>query len=499
MSIITISRGSFSGGQEFAKKLAKKLGYTCLSREQLSEKAIDAGVPISKLQTAMIRPPRIAKRLGPERDFCLASVTSILCDYILEGNLVYHGHTGHMLLPGIPNIFRVRVLADMQYRLSAVMDKLNISREKAQQYIESVDGDRDKWVRFLYGIDWSLPAQYDVVVNLAQLSTDNAATAMCSMAELPDFKLTPASIKAVKNLKLASSARFLLLKDKRTNFADFKVTADNGVVQVICMPHQAEVAQYVQEILGGLENCQSVHCTIAGSNILWLGEEFTTDSEIFRNLIRVAKKWDAAVEIMRYAAEDKEKTEPAFTPFKTMMSMQNGGIEDDTEETAAEDSSGVHQVLDGLLKEGCSGGSSTIYGDKENLINNIAQHTHYSLVVIGNMFMSKTDSIRKRLTSELRSLLLDHMKSPVIGVEELKRELKTGIREYFRLAFLLIFVVTVFVSVFTNQERVTTFMAGEGYKSWRILAVLLLLLLVPSFAYCYGTSARQILKFFKLD
>jgi hypothetical protein len=33
MSVITISRGSYSGGREVAERLAKKLGFECISRE----------------------------------------------------------------------------------------------------------------------------------------------------------------------------------------------------------------------------------------------------------------------------------------------------------------------------------------------------------------------------------------------------------------------------------------------------------------------------------
>ena len=37
MSIITISRGSYNRGKEVAEKLAKELGYECISREILLE------------------------------------------------------------------------------------------------------------------------------------------------------------------------------------------------------------------------------------------------------------------------------------------------------------------------------------------------------------------------------------------------------------------------------------------------------------------------------
>src|SRR5919197_611039 len=49
MSIITISRGSFSGGQALAERVAQRLGYSCLSREVLVEAAATYGVPESTL------------------------------------------------------------------------------------------------------------------------------------------------------------------------------------------------------------------------------------------------------------------------------------------------------------------------------------------------------------------------------------------------------------------------------------------------------------------
>ena len=37
MSVITVSRGSYSRGKEVAEKVAQELGYACISREVLLE------------------------------------------------------------------------------------------------------------------------------------------------------------------------------------------------------------------------------------------------------------------------------------------------------------------------------------------------------------------------------------------------------------------------------------------------------------------------------
>lgn len=505
MSVITISRGTFGGGKNFAEKLARKLGYPCLSREQLSEEAIRLGVPVGKLQTAMVKPPRVYQRLGIEREHYLACITSILCKRALEGNLIYHGHTGHLLFPGIPHIFRVRVLADVEYRIASVMEQLNLGRDKAIDYIAAVDSDRDRWVRFLYGVDWHAPLHYDLIVNLTQMSVDNASTALCAMAELPDFSLTPAAKRALRNLYLASQARFLLAHDRRTGHASVKVTADDGVVQVTYLPQDAEVVPVVDEILGSLEGLRELHTTIAKTNILWLAEKFNPAAELFNNLTKVARKWDAAVEILRLASEDqKEKDEQFIKATPTTLSAReseayDGGIEEDVEVKEPADKVGVLATLDALQKIDCCGGSSTLYGDKETLINTLGHRTNYNLVVIGDVFSSKSEAVRKRLTSELRSLLSESIKAPVVGEEELKAELKFNFKDVLKLAAFLLIALILFWEVFTHQEAALNFLAGESYRSWRIIAILGILLLIPTFAYTYGTSVRQILKFFRLD
>ena len=45
MSIITISRGSYSRGVEIAEIVAEKIGYQCLDRDILIEASKDFNIP----------------------------------------------------------------------------------------------------------------------------------------------------------------------------------------------------------------------------------------------------------------------------------------------------------------------------------------------------------------------------------------------------------------------------------------------------------------------
>jgi len=169
MQIICISSGAYSGGQDLARRLAEKLGYGCLSRDELIEAAIREGIRVGKLEMAMVKPGIFSERLALERDIYLAFSTAYLCEKAKEGGLVYHGRTGHLLLSGVSHMLRVRVLADEEYRIRAVMQKLGLVRQKAQKYIQEVDEDRRRWVHSMYGVSWDDAANYDMVINLARL------------------------------------------------------------------------------------------------------------------------------------------------------------------------------------------------------------------------------------------------------------------------------------------------------------------------------------------
>ena len=174
MGIITISRGSFSGGTVVAECLAERLGYRVVSREILAAAAARYGIAEEKLAQALERAPGLWERLGHERRLYLVFIQAALCDMLQEDGAVYHGHAGHLLLRGISHVLRVRLIAPMPYRIGAAMEQLRCGREEAEAHVRRVDEERARWTRFLYGIDWNSPLLYDLVVNLEAMSVETA-------------------------------------------------------------------------------------------------------------------------------------------------------------------------------------------------------------------------------------------------------------------------------------------------------------------------------------
>ena len=168
MAIITISRGTMSGGRQLAEMLADKLGYSCVSREVIIKAAEEYGVPEGKLVEAIRKSPSIFQKLTFEREQYLAYIQAILCEYACKDNMIYHGNAGHFLLPGVSHVLRVRLLAEMPYRIKAALTQFNYTEKEAIDYIEQIDHERIKWTKFLYGEDWRSPELYDLVFNLGR-------------------------------------------------------------------------------------------------------------------------------------------------------------------------------------------------------------------------------------------------------------------------------------------------------------------------------------------
>ncbi len=512
MQIICISRGTLTGGKVLAERLSANLGHPCLSREDLMDAAVKSGIHVGKIETAMVKGGGFSDRLALEREHYLAFSRAYLCEQALKGQLVYHGRTGHLLLPGVSHVLRVRVVADFEYRIKAAMQGLGLEREKARRYVEQVDEDRRQWAHALYGVSCDDVGLYDMVVSLQQFNVENAAAALTSIAQLPDFQLTPASRRTIEDLRLGANARVLLARNPRTCGASFKVTATGGVVTVTYLPQDVRLSEAIPRVLESLEGYREIRATMATSNILWIQEAYDPSSATFHNVVEIATKWGAAVELIRLAPEEAEPgISAAITSPGSNGTTQvthhpapreyDGGIEDDVEgevERGPLASGGLNRTVEELARLGRSAGGREVRGNQTRLLEMIDRKAPYTMVVVGDVFLSKASAARIRMARELRSFLADNIKTAIVAPDDLKTQFLFGKRDLFRLVGFLAVVVLIYFLVFTNQERVLTLLSGEDWIV-KVAAAIVVFLFVPIVAYSYGTVTRSFLKLIKIE
>ena len=233
MAIITISRGTMSGGRRLAECLAETLGVPCLGREELAEAAAARlGVLPDVLRQKLESAPGLWDRLTSERRRYVTAAQAALAEHAVEGGLVYHGHAGHLLLRGVPAVLRIRLIAPLATRVRLLMEEHGMKREAAIEYIRQVDLERARWTRFIYDADLREPELYDLVVDLETLSLKSACAVIAEAARQPEFAVTEEVRATLRDFALSCRVKVALATDPATRPLELEVSAAAGVVSI---------------------------------------------------------------------------------------------------------------------------------------------------------------------------------------------------------------------------------------------------------------------------
>ena len=233
MSVITISRGSFSGGKTLAECLATKLGYRCIGRETIVERAAASGVSHEELLAALLNPPGFLERFQHKRYQYLTLFQAALAEEVKDGRVVYHGNAGHLMLKGVPAVLRIRIIAPIEMRRALVEERLKLTSNEALDYIQKMDEGRKKWTQYLYGVDWEDPALYDLVVNLEHMDIEEACEAIGALTQTRKcFELSPDCRAELEDVAVGSRVRANLAMNSSTSHLEVEVNAKAGHVSI---------------------------------------------------------------------------------------------------------------------------------------------------------------------------------------------------------------------------------------------------------------------------
>ena len=213
MSIITISRGSYSRGKEVAEKLAQALGYECLSRDILLEASERFNIPEIRLIRAIHDAPSILQRFTYGKEQYVAYIRAALLRHVQKDNVVYHGLAGHFLLQRIPHVLKVRIIADLEYRVAEEMKRENISAGEARRILLKDDEERRKWSLKLYGTDTWDPSLYDLLINIQCIKVDEAVDIIKCAVKGSCFQSTPEGQRLVDEMSLAARIEAALVQE----------------------------------------------------------------------------------------------------------------------------------------------------------------------------------------------------------------------------------------------------------------------------------------------
>ncbi len=262
MPIITIYQGASGEGQELAEAVAQALGYRCVGREVLVEASRRYGIPEAKLNEIVEKGSHWWERLLQDLRPYRIALQAALCELAHDGKVVYHGHLGHELLPGIGHVLKVLLTAPIEFRVEQTRARQKLSDIAARHYVEEVDKARSRRLMAMFGADWRDANRYDLVLNMGKMGREGASRVIVEAAKLDEYQPTAASNQAFNDLALGSRVHAVLFAASEIRGSSLEVRAHRGSVHVTGRLDQGleeELVRLVRSVPGVIDVTTDVY------------------------------------------------------------------------------------------------------------------------------------------------------------------------------------------------------------------------------------------------
>lgn len=188
-TIITIGRQFGSGGHEIGEKLAKEFGVPCYDKELLSRAAKESGFCEELIQTHDERPTNsflynlvmdtysfgynaagmIDMPISQKVFLAQFDAIKKMAD---EGPCIIVGRCADYALADYENSLSIFIHADMSCKLKRIMEKYNLTENKAKDMITKKDRQRQSYYNYYSSKKWGASDSYDLSVNSSILGVD---------------------------------------------------------------------------------------------------------------------------------------------------------------------------------------------------------------------------------------------------------------------------------------------------------------------------------------
>lgn len=250
MAVIFLSRGTMSGVRKLVGCLQRESTLRFVSREDLSEVVNRHEGLASKVMDEIATADRNYEKFSRQRRAYLVLMREALLEELGGDGVVYHGYSGHLLLPRMPHFVRVRIEAPITTRVSLTMERLTCDEQQARDYIREEDQRRVRWARFMYGKDITDPHLYDLSLNLEWMPLDVACRILLGVMADPEYQYGDEARAQMEQLRLATAVEAALVRDSRTHDLEVSAEAADDVVTLVGPYVEDGVLKTVLEIAG---------------------------------------------------------------------------------------------------------------------------------------------------------------------------------------------------------------------------------------------------------
>ena len=120
--------------------------------------------------------PTITRGHEVEDDVYIEAIESAMKEMAADGDVVFIGRGGHVILKDMPNVLRVGVVASFEDRVKTLMNRETIDRDNAMVTLEQRDQARKHFFKKYFELDEpDNPNLFHFTINSSEISTNYAA------------------------------------------------------------------------------------------------------------------------------------------------------------------------------------------------------------------------------------------------------------------------------------------------------------------------------------
>ena len=165
MAIIAISRQVAALGDEIAAAVAKKLGYTFITRKQIEDRIVELGFPKEKLQKYDEIKPGFFASLAKGRDEYLNYLQYAILEAASKGNCILIGRGSFVILEDVPNLISLRFVAKESVRAKRLEKEFNWTEKQAMARINESAANRKGFHKSFFNVDNEDASHYMLTIN----------------------------------------------------------------------------------------------------------------------------------------------------------------------------------------------------------------------------------------------------------------------------------------------------------------------------------------------
>ena len=212
MAVIAMTREMGTLGKDVVAGLAERLGLEVIHHGLVEHDIAEtSGLPENKVHQFLEGEASLLERWRMDRRRMRCCTAQEIFELAAKGNVLIRGWGSVYLLRAVPHVLSVRVCAPMEFREAVLMQRLGLKdRAAARREIERDDSAHNGAMQGMFGIDWTDPAHYTMVLNTARVPVQECVNSIVRLAQSSAFAETGESKAELRNQLISARVRSTL-------------------------------------------------------------------------------------------------------------------------------------------------------------------------------------------------------------------------------------------------------------------------------------------------